>query len=327
MTDPSPDRPRVAALDIGSLTVRLAIAEIEPARGSHTIIYRRRVITHLGQGVASSGALSQEAMEHTLAALAEFGRDLRAQGVKRVRAVGTQACRQAADGAAFLDRIKARTGLTAEVITPEEEAGLTLTGVLSVLAPAVAAIRPLVVFDLGGGSTEFARFGAGPEPALVSLPLGALSLTQTWLRDDPPAAALEGLRQAVAVELARLTEHWGLADMNLIPAALVGTAGTVTTLAAISLGLTDYDPKRVNNLALSRETIDRLTAQLASQSTAQRARTPGLEPGKAGVIVAGAVMVQAIMTCFRQERLVVSDAGLLEGVLQGLAGGFPPGHD
>ncbi len=319
MTDRGRPPLRLAALDIGSLTVRLAVAEITVPPAGWKIIHRRRFITHLGADLERTGRLSAAALNRTLDAVAADAAACAAYQVAHVRAVATQAVRRADNRALLLAQIKDRTGMDVQIISPTEEAALTLQGVLSVLDPAVAALRPLVVFDLGGGSTEFAVFTGAPEPALASLPLGALSLTQVWLPDDPPpAAALAALRTAVTRELEGLPSRWGLASDKIIPAALVGTAGTVTTLAAISLAMADYNPGRVNNLVLDRRTIDRLTATLASQTAARRARVTGLEPGKAGVIVAGAVLVQAILAYFRQDRLVVSDAGLLEGVLERL---------
>ena len=170
-------RRRCAALDLGSLTVRLAVAEAVPP-GKFRLLLQRREITGLAQGLALTGELAPEGMARTLAALKDFQQVMAAQGVARYRAVGTQALRHAGNRQALLQRDKDSQGLAVEILAPEEEARLSLAGVLSALAPEVLAAPPVLVFDVGGGSTEFALVGPDREPRFASLPLGILTLSQ-----------------------------------------------------------------------------------------------------------------------------------------------------
>lgn len=310
----------IAAIDIGSLTIRLAIAALGTTAGNLQLLLRRRAITHLGQGLVPTGYLAPVPMARSLAVLNEFSRDLRQFKVAANRAVATQAVRQARNRRTFLDQLYQQTGLNVEVLNPAQEAGLSLAGVLSVLTPAAEDNQPLLVFDVGGGSTEWALVLPGQQAIFASLPLGASTLTQRWLVNDPPTKAeLLALRAEIQHQLRQLPETF-LSNPRLRGRwRLVGTAGTVTTLASISLGMTDYAPQRINNLVISRATVDRLTGQLVTRSEAERSQLPGLEPGKAGVIVAGALIIQEILALYQRASLVVIDAGLLEGVLLQLA--------
>ena len=303
---------RFAAIDLGSLTVRLAVAE-RTATGFRILLHRRE-ITALGQGLAQTGNLAPAGMARTLEALRVFQQVMAEYRVARYRVVATHAVRAAGNGPAFLERLRAALGLAVQVLSSEEEARLSLQGVLSALGPQYLQ-APVLVFDVGGGSTEWALVRPGREPRFASLPLGVLTLSQAQPLGDPPqtsrvAALKEGLR-------ARLTEFWEenfKADLAT-PPLLVGTAGAVTTLAAMHLKLEPYDPARINNLVLSRSQVAALTTLVAGLPEAERARLPGIEPGKAGVMVAGALIVLTIMEVTGQDSLVVIDAGLLEGVL------------
>ncbi|MBW1952328.1 MAG: Ppx/GppA family phosphatase [Deltaproteobacteria bacterium] len=320
----------IAAIDIGSLTIRLAIAEVGVDPPDLRLIHTKREITHLGQGLVQTGNLAPEAVDLSLAVLAEFVRDLRQFKVVASRAVATQAVRQARNRQAFLDQICRQTGLGVEVLSPAQEARLSLAGVLSVLTPADEVDRPLVVFDVGGGSTEWALVIPGQDMCFASLPLGVSTLTQRWLASDPPGnAELAALRTAIRHQLEQLPGVYFADYLLRTQPRLVGTAGTVTTLAAMSLGMTVYEPSRINNLVLTRATVDRLSGQLTVLTEAERARLPGLEPGKAGVIVAGALIIQKILEFFQQASLVVIDAGLLEGLLLQIAKeiSFPKNSD
>jgi exopolyphosphatase/guanosine-5'-triphosphate,3'-diphosphate pyrophosphatase len=212
--------------------------------------------------------------------------------------------------------------LKVEVLAPEAEARLSLAGVLTSLAPAALTSPNLLVFDLGGGSSEFALMRPGREPVFASLPLGVLTLSQARPLGDPP---LPERVAALKVELAtRLDSFYqGAIKPHLMgDPCLVGTAGAVTTLAALQLKLRAYDPNKINNLALNRAQVAALAERLAGMPEAARARLPGIEPAKAGVMVAGALIVLAILTVCRADSLVVIDAGLLEGVLQEMARKF-----
>jgi exopolyphosphatase / guanosine-5'-triphosphate,3'-diphosphate pyrophosphatase len=317
MTDTSP-LPRFAALDLGSLTVRLAVAE-GISRGKFRILVHRREITALGQGLAATGELAPAGMTRTLETLTTFTHLMAAYRVEGYRAVGTQALRQARNRQVFLDRVRESLGLAVEVVPPEEEARLSLTGVLSVLAPEVVAAPAVAVFDVGGGSSEFALVRPGTEPGFASLPLGVLTLSQARPLGDPPIPARVA---ALRVELAaRLGAFYRGTFQPFLAAAprLVGTAGAVTTLAAMHLKLRRYDANRVNNLVLHRGQVEALADLVARLPETERACLAGIEPAKAGVMVAGALIVLTVLEVFQQEALVVIDAGLLEGVLREMA--------
>jgi exopolyphosphatase/guanosine-5'-triphosphate,3'-diphosphate pyrophosphatase len=305
---------RFAALDLGSLTVRLAVAELLPG-GDFRVLTHRREITALGQDLAATGELAPESMARTLTALKTFQPVMSAHRVEVCRAVGTQALRQARNRQAFLNRVREDLGLAVEVLAPETEARLSLIGVLTALAPGVPAATDVLVFDVGGGSTEFALVRPGQEPVFASLPLGVLTLSQTRPLGDPPIA--EKVTVLKTVLAARLGSFYQEAIAPYLVGAprLVGTAGAVTTLAAMQLKLREYDPQKINNLILTRPQVAALAELVARLPEAERARLAGIEPAKAGVMVAGALMVLTLLEVCRQDSLVVIDAGLLEGVL------------
>jgi exopolyphosphatase/guanosine-5'-triphosphate,3'-diphosphate pyrophosphatase len=304
---------RFAALDIGSLTVRLAVAE-RTGPGRFRVVQHHREVTGLGQGLARTGSLAPAGMARTLAALRKFLQAAAALGVQDWRAVATQAVRQAENREIFLNRLRQELGLTVEVLAAEEEARLSLQGVLTVLAPQYLQ-APILVCDVGGGSSEFALVRPGQEPQFASLPLGVLTLSQARPLGDPPEPEKVAALHAEIAEKLSQFRHRAFPTELLNAPRLVGTAGAVTTLAAMALKMTAYDPERVNNLVLTRERVAELAGRLAGMTEAQRARLPGLEPAKAGVMVAGALIILALLEVFRQDSLVVVDAGLLEGVL------------
>jgi exopolyphosphatase/guanosine-5'-triphosphate,3'-diphosphate pyrophosphatase len=304
---------RLAAIDLGSLTVRLAVAESLGA-GKFQVLLHRREITSLGRGLPQTGALNPADMDLTAAALGTFLGELKGLGVAACRAVATQANR-----GLFLERLQDDLGLDVEVLSPEAEAELAFRGVLTALAPEYLQAPALAVVDVGGGSTEVALRRRGEAPFFASLPLGVLTLSQAHPLGDPPEASRVA---ALKAELGRwLSDFYRqvLAPRLNAPPLLVGTAGAVTTLAAMALEMAVYDRARINNFTLAREQVAALAARLVALPEAARARLPGLEPAKAGVMVAGALLVLALLEVFRLDSLVVIDAGLLEGILAGLA--------
>jgi exopolyphosphatase/guanosine-5'-triphosphate,3'-diphosphate pyrophosphatase len=305
---------RFAAIDLGSLTVRLAVAE-SAGPGRFRVLRQRREVTGLGQGLAQTGCLVPEAMDRTHAALGRFLREAAALAVQDVRAVATQAVRQAQNWQAFLERLREELGLTVRVLAWEEEARLSLQGVLTALAPEYLREPALAVFDVGGGSSEFALVRPGRESEVASLDLGVLTLSQARPLGDPPEPGrVAALKQELTEQLTGFYQRF-FHPLVAAPPRLVGTAGAVTTLAAMLLKMTEYDPERVNNLVLTRAQVANLAELVAGLPESERARLPGLEPAKAGVMVAGALIILTILQVWGQDSLVVIDAGLLEGVL------------
>jgi len=314
----TPHLRRFAALDLGSLTVRLAVAERTPA-GIIRVLAHRREITGLGQGLAATGELAPSVMARTLAALKTFKQVMTAYHVEVCRAVGTQALRQAVNRQIFLDQVRDSLGLAVEVLAPEAEARLSLAGALTALTPAVLAAPDVLVFDVGGGSSEFALVRPGRDPVFASLPLGVLTLSQARPLGDPPIPSMvAALQEELAARLDFFYKEAIGPYLGGDP-RLVGTAGAVTTLAAMQLKLPAYDPNKINNLVLTRAQVAALAELLARLPEAERARLIGIEPAKAGVMVAGALIILTILAVCRQDSLVVTDAGLLEGVLHDLA--------
>jgi exopolyphosphatase/guanosine-5'-triphosphate,3'-diphosphate pyrophosphatase len=320
MTEPSLFR-YFAAIDVGSLTVRLAVAESLPG-GKFRVLLHRREITGLGQGLAATGELDPEGLTRTLAALKDFKQIMAAHDVQAYRAVGTQALRQGNNRQVFLDRLRDSLGLTVEVLASEDEARLSLTGVLSVLDQNVLAALAVLVFDVGGGSSEFALVRQGRAPILASLPLGVLTLSQACPLGDPPQPSrVTALKDKLTAQLHAFYQETFKPHLPAAP-HLVGTAGAVTTLASMHLQLRQYDPHKINHLVLTRSHLAALAELLASLPESERARLAGLEPAKAGVMVTGALIILTILEVCRQDSLTVIDAGLLEGVLQEMAAKF-----
>ena len=294
--------------------MRLAVAEPTPG-GKFRVLITAGRSPPWDRGWPPPVSLAPEGMARTLAALKTFKQVMTAHKVTVYRAVGTQALRQAGNRQVFLDQVQDTLGLAVEVLAPEAEARLSLTGVLTTLAPEVLTAPDVLVFDVGGGSTEFALVRPGQEPVFASLPLGVLTLSQARPLGDPPRPEqVAALQEELSARLGSFYKGAIGPYLEGDP-RLVGTAGAVTTLAAMQLKLRAYDPNKINNLILTRAQVAALAELLAGLPEAARARLPGIEPAKAGVMVAGALIVLTILEVCRQDSLVVIDAGLLEGVL------------
>ncbi|MGC3997918.1 MAG: Ppx/GppA phosphatase family protein [Anaeromyxobacter sp.] len=308
--------PRLAAIDVGTNTVLLLVAE---QRGGQLVpVLERAEITRLGKGVDASGRLDPERLEATVAVLADFAAAARALGAREIACVATSAARDAANGAEFFAAARDRAGLRAEVISGDEEARLVYASAARDFGGGAAGGAgvaggdiPLAVLDVGGGSTEWI-VGEGPRPrGRVSLQLGAVRLTERHVRTDPIGRdGVTALRDAARAALE------GAAALAPAPGArMVGVAGTVTTLAAVAQALPRHDAGRVHGAALARGEVDALVDRLAPLPLAQRAQVPGMEPKRADVIVAGAVVVSEAMRRFGFEALTVSDCGVRWGLL------------
>jgi exopolyphosphatase/guanosine-5'-triphosphate,3'-diphosphate pyrophosphatase len=302
----------IAALDLGSNTFRLMLAGKNcPALWTNKRVFQE--LPRLAESLAPGGHLAPAALSRAWAVLENFAAEVRAAGAERVLAGATMAARLAADGPAFLAEIARRYGWETRLLTGEEEARLTATGVLTGLAPCP---RKALVFDIGGRSTEFISVSGGVIGHALSLDVGVVGLAEALLEAPARPGQLAAVAEAVRAALAG-------ADFSFVPdePVLVGTAGTVTTMAAILLGLKAYDPDRVNNSRLVRPALAGLLAELAPLSEARRVADYGLHPRRADALPAGLVLVLEIMDHFRRPELVVCDNGLLEGLWLAAAAG------
>jgi exopolyphosphatase/guanosine-5'-triphosphate,3'-diphosphate pyrophosphatase len=303
---------RLATVDLGTNTVRLLVVEAgdEGSDGAWHALHQTQRVTRLGEGQAGAGRLLPEPMRRTAAAVAEFARAARGLGATRVRIVATSAVREAANRGEFVARLEAESGESVEVVSGEDEARLTLKGVTSGLS---GLGDSFVLFDIGGGSTEFVLARGGGVAAAVSLRLGVVPLVEEWgdpgpVRWDRFARMRRAIERRLAAEVPDAIAAAGEGE-------LVGTAGTVTTLAALDLGLPAYDAARVHGHRLAHAAVERELARLGALSVADRGRLPCLEPGRADVIIPGIAICLAAMARVRRAHVVVSDRGLREGIL------------
>jgi exopolyphosphatase/guanosine-5'-triphosphate,3'-diphosphate pyrophosphatase len=306
--------PRFASLDVGSNTVRLLLSE-RTQRGWFRLLRIERSITRLGGDFSADGNLDEKAMRRTLEALAAFAALLRHEGVEKIFAVGTGVLREAKNRKAFLEQVRKHTGLPLRIVSGEEEAVLMLKGVLGSL-PQTTSSR--IVSDVGGWSTELV-WVAGQEPRkMQSVPIGTVALTERFLRKDPPPQedleSLTAWTKGVLGEVRKAFEKEGLKVEGLHP-DLVGTAGTMTTLAAIDQGLTVYDPQKITGHRISRSALEKIYLHLRSIPVEERREVPGLEKGREDLIVAGTVVALNLLEVFGLKALMVVDSGLLEGIL------------
>lgn len=318
---------RAAAIDIGTNSVLLLIAE---ERGDDLVaVVERATITRLGQGVDKQRALAPEAVERTLVCLERYAEDMRRAGIDRAAAVGTSAMRDARGGDAFRARAAEILGIEPRVVSGEEEARLTFTGALTGLG---LASGPVTVFDIGGGSTEIIHgHTGGSVSAAVSLDVGSVRLTERHVKSDPPAMSeLEAVRADArgALEGAFRTQRDGKETSAAPPAGsphvserLVGVAGTVTTLAALVLGMAPYDGARVHGARLSKDDVAHAAARLAGLSLSERRALPALDPARADVIVAGSVLVDELLAWASARELIASDRGVRWGLAHDLLRG------
>jgi exopolyphosphatase/guanosine-5'-triphosphate,3'-diphosphate pyrophosphatase len=300
---------RVAAIDVGTNTVLLLVAERDGA-GGFAPVAERAEITRLGRGVDRNGRLDPEAIRATVEVLARYAAEARALGVERIACAATSAARDAANGAEFFAAARAAAGVEPEVISGDEEARLVFA---SAWRDFGEPGRTLAVLDVGGGSTELV-VGDGPVPrAHVSAQLGAVRLTERVRPGDPPAPhELDALRAGAAAGVAALPLA-AVGDPSR--ATLVGVAGTVTTLCAVVRGLPAYDAGTVHGAELRLAAVEALYLHLGGLTTADRARVPGMEPKRADVILAGCAIVLEVARAAGFDRLTVSDRGVRWGLL------------
>lgn len=308
MSEPRQHRRRFAGIDIGTLTCRLLIADLAPGHPLTELRSERRIL-RLGEGVDQTKRLSSVAMDRVLACLQEWRNVIDGYQVEQSSVVATSAVRDAVNRDEFLERVKREAGFDVEVISGEEEARRTLLGIRSGLPTGVTDILAL---DIGGGSTEFILDRPGDKPIVRSINIGVVRLCERVLHHDPPMA--EELQQAR--EWVTRETKAAVADMgDYRQARFVGTAGTVTSLAAMAQKLPTYEPARIHNYVLRLETIRELERALLTRTKAERAGLSGLEKNREEVIAAGAIIIRPIMETLGQQSVLVSDLGLREGVL------------
>jgi exopolyphosphatase / guanosine-5'-triphosphate,3'-diphosphate pyrophosphatase len=300
---------RLATIDLGSNTVRYLLVEVDGDAAWRTLDHDQRV-TRLGQGLAGSGHLGEAPMARTGAAVVEYVARARRLGADDVLVVATSAVREAANGPEFAAMLERTAGAPVRIVTGEDEARLTVRGALAGL-PDLRA--PLVVFDIGGGSTEFILWREGAVGTATSLRLGVVPLAERYPFAGPvDAAEYRRLEDEVR---GRLDREIPGAIVSADIATLVGTAGTVTTLAALDLRLTAYDAARVQGHRLTREAVGRQLARLSALTVEGRGALPCLEPGRADLIVPGTAIVVATMDRLGVDALTVSDWSLREGIV------------
>lgn len=314
-----PEIPIFAALDLGTNNCRLLVAR--QAGESFRVIDAFSRIVRLGERVAATGRLADEAMGRTVDALGVCAAKLHRRGVTHFRGVATEACRRAANGAAFLDRVERETGIGLEIIAPGEEAQLALAGCEPLLDP---AIPHALLFDIGGGSTEItwiaaAATGGWRTIETLSLGRGVVTYAERFGGDVIGADAYETMIAETAALLAPLdARHAIAAEVARGRVQMVGTSGTVTTLAGVEMNLPRYDRSRVDGSWLARADALRASRSLAASDFAARARHPCIGPERADLVVAGCAIFEAICRLWPVERLRVADRGLREGIILAL---------
>ena len=316
------DARHYAALDLGTNNCRLLI--VRPQGPGFAVVDAFSRIVRLGEGVAGTGRLSDDAIERTIAALRICADKLRRRNVTLARSVATEACRQAANGPAFIARVLAETGIHLDIISAEEEARLAVLGCHALIEPGE---DPALVFDIGGGSTEVVLVDtASPIPRILdwhSAPWGVVSLTE----QAGGGEGAEGLATAYARMREIAAESFAGFAARLPPGVsrprLLGTSGTVTTLGSVHLGLSHYDRAVVDGLIVPAAAMRTISATLSRMSIVERAQLPCIGTERADLVVAGCAILETIMDFWPAERIGIADRGIREGILRRLMGTQP----
>jgi exopolyphosphatase/guanosine-5'-triphosphate,3'-diphosphate pyrophosphatase len=299
---------RVAAIDCGTNSIRLLVADIDVEAGTLREVDRRMEIVRLGQGVDRTGRFAPDALQRTIDACRRYAEVVRATGAQRVRFVATSASRDVSNRDEFAGGVLGALGVAPEVVTGDEEAALSFAGATRELAGGVA--EPVLVVDIGGGSTEFV-LGAGTVQAARSVDIGCVRMTERHLRSDPPTAPEVAAARAdidAAISLARETVPLDQAQ------TLVGLAGSVTTVAAMALDLPRYQPERIHHARISADDVRLISARLLSMDHEARAALPFMHSGRVDVIGAGALVLAAILDHVPVDEVVVSEHDILDGI-------------
>ncbi|MEU2183446.1 Ppx/GppA phosphatase family protein [Streptomyces thermolilacinus] len=297
---------RVAAVDCGTNSIRLLVADIDAEAGTLVDLDRRMTIVRLGQGVDRTGRLAPEALERTFAACREYAAVIKELGAERVRFVATSASRDAENREDFVRGVTDILGVEPEVITGDQEAEFSFTGATKELK----GTDEYLVVDIGGGSTEFV-VGTEHVEAARSVDIGCVRLTERHVRHDPPTEdEVAAIRADVRAAIALAEESVPVREAR----TLVGLAGSVTTVAALALGLERYDSTAIHRCRVPYERVAEVTARLRSLTHDERSALPVIHPGRVDVIVAGALVLEEIMTHVGAAEVVVSEHDILDGI-------------
>jgi len=317
------NRRSYGAIDLGTNNCRLLVAR--PAADGFTVIDAFSRIVRLGEGLSKSGRLSDAAIDRAVAALAVCGEKLRRRHVSLSRSVATEACRRAANGRHFVRRVHEETGIALDIISPEEEARLAVLGCHILLEPGDG---PALIFDIGGGSTELVLIDPGTEgdrvgePKILSwysAPWGVVSLAEKEFNDlttlEDRLETYQRMRRRVAASFADFAST--LPTIGYQP-RLLGTSGTVTTLASVHLGLPSYDRSKIDGLVLPSDALRAVSTDLAHKSVPERAEVPCIGAERADLVVAGCAILEAILDIWPAERIGIADRGIREGILRSM---------
>ena len=301
----------MAAIDCGTNSVRLLVADVDPQSGSVTDLERRMEITRLGQGVDRDGRFDPEALRRTLMVLQEYADTIRRLDATALRVAATSATRDAANRADFVRGVHDLLGVDPEVITGREEAGLSYAGATRKLS----CPEPYLVVDIGGGSTEFV-LGDGSAHASVSVDIGSVRITERHFEHDPPVPEqVEAAVVDIDAALDRVSEAVPVGDT----ATLVGVAGTVTTVAGIVLELAEYDPARIHHSRIRMDDVCAVSGRLLSMTHKERAANPVIHPGRVDVIGAGALILSRTLRRLKLQEVMVSEHDILDGLAWSVA--------
>lgn len=311
------------AIDLGTNNCRLLVAR--PAADGFTVIDAFSRIVRLGEGLSRTGRLSDAAIDRAVSALSICGDKLRRRHVSLARSVATEACRRAANGRHFVRRVREETGIALDIISPEEEARLAVLGCHILLEPGDG---PALIFDIGGGSTELVLIDPGTEGAKAgepkilswySAPWGVVSLAEKEFNDlttlEDRLETYQRMRSRVAASFADFAST--LPTIGYQP-RLLGTSGTVTTLASVHLELPSYDRSKIDGLVLPSEALRTVSTDLAHKSVPERAEIPCIGAERADLVVAGCAILEAILDIWPAKRIGIADRGIREGILRSM---------
>ncbi|MFZ3558002.1 exopolyphosphatase [Streptomyces sp. BH055] len=313
---------RVAAIDCGTNSIRLLVADANPETGELVDLDRRMTIVRLGQGVDKTGRLAPEALERTFAACREYAEVIKEHGAEKLRFVATSASRDAENREDFVSGVLDILGVEPEVITGDQEATFSFTGATKELTGRADLDKPYLVVDIGGGSTEFV-VGDDSVRAARSVDIGCVRMTERHLVDestgqvtDPPTAAqIEAIRQDIGEALDLVDRTVPLTEAR----TLVGLAGSVTTVSALALGLSEYDSAAIHHSRISYDKVAELTDWLLESTHDQRALKPVIHPGRVDVIASGALVLRLVMERTGAREVIVSEHDILDGIAWSIA--------